>query len=291
MLETGPGWQLPILEASALCVAPGGEGEAPRLLSVDDEAYEVAPAEIEGDDLRPAAARSVQSVVPGASNRSSEFEGVATDGEGRVFVLQEGADRILVFDAALETLERTITLSVPVDQPGLGAEWHDDANSRGEGLLLLDNGHLLVGKQRDEPRLIEFGPAGSEPQGYSPGDALAAGTPFPFGGEGDLGLEVLASWLVDPGSGLKSVNDLACDDEGRLHLISSKSRSIARIDGALVPEEETARFIPWELPGDLFAMEDDKAEGLVFAPPLGWLVALDLEREAPNVFRLTGVPR
>lgn len=290
MLETGPGWQLPLLEASALCLAPGGEGNAPRLLSVDDEAYDVAPAEIAGDDLRPATARSVRSVVPDASDRSSEFEGVATDGEGRVFILQEGADRVLVFDAALETLERTITLAVPADQRSFGAEWHDDANSRGEGLLLLDNGHLLVGKQKDEPRLIEFGPAGSEPQGYSPGDALAAGNPFPLDGDGDVTLAVLASWLIDPGSGLESVNDLACDDEGRLHVISSRSRSIARIDGGLVPEDETAMLTPWELPAELFAMEDDKAEGLVFAPPLGWLVALDLEREAPNIFRLTGVP-
>jgi len=161
------------------------------------------------------------------------------------FVLQEGTDRILVFDASLATLDGTITLSVPIDQPDFGAEWHKDPNSRGEGLLLLRNGHLLV----------------------------------------------LASWIVDPRSGVKSVNDLACDDAGQLHLLSSKSRVIARIDGHLVPEDGTAMVTAWELPDDLFAKHDDKAEGLVFAPPLGWLVALDLEREAPNVFPLSGVPR
>jgi hypothetical protein len=48
---------------------------------------------------------------------------------------------------------------------------------------------------------------------------------------------------------------------------------------------------PWELPGDLFATRDDKAEGLVFAPPPGWLVTLDLDSAAPNVFPLPGVLR
>ena len=157
--------------------------------------------------------------------------------------------------------------------------------------MLLGNGHVLVGKQREEPRLIEFGPPGSPPEGYAAGDALAPGEPFPFDTDGDVAFDVLSSWLVDPRSGVKSVNDLACDRDGRLHFVSSKSRSLARIDGDLAPAGGTATLTPWGLPETLFDTNDDKAEGLVFSTQLGWLVALDLEREAPNVFAIDGVPR
>jgi hypothetical protein len=286
MLQTRAAWEFPVLEASALCTAHHGDA-APRLLTVDDEAYELATAELADGDLRAPAAISVGDAVPDAASRSSEFEGIATDGE-HVFVVQEGADRILVFDATLSRLERTINLSVPLDQPELGAEWHGDPNSRAEGILLLANGHILVGKQREQPRLIEFGPAG-DPCGFAAGDAIAAPDVFSLDGVGDVTFEVLATWLVDPVSGVLSVNDLACDADGRLHIVSSKSRAVARVDD-LPPEGGIATLTPWKLPAEMFQTKDDKAEGLVFTAQLGWLVALDLERAAPNVFALTGVP-
>lgn len=290
MLQTQPGWQFPLLEASALCLRHDDARGTAQLLAVDDEAYEVAVTEIDAG-LRPAAKpESVRGAVPDAAGRSSEFEGVASDGSGRVFVLQEGASRILVFDAALSALEQTITLSVPRDQPDFGAEWHADDNARGEGLLLLRNGHVLIAKQREEPRLIEFGPSGSDAEGYCPGDALGAGQTFPLPDDEEATFEVMHSWVIDPDSGVKSVNDLAPDADGRLHLVSSKSRRLARLDHDLAPEGATASLTAWPLPADLFETDDDKAEGLVFVPELGWFVALDLERPAPNVFAISGVP-
>ena len=101
---------------------------------------------------------------------------------------------------------------------------------------------------------------------------------------------VLGSWLIDHNAGVKSVNDLAPDADGRLYLVSSKSRSLARLDHALAPEGGSASVTAWPLPSELFETDDDKAEGLVFVPELGWFVALDLERPAPNVFALSGVP-
>ncbi len=90
---------------------------------------------------------------------------------------------------------------------------------------------------------------------------------------------------------MKSVNDLAPDADGTLYLISSKSRSLARLDHALDPSGGSPSVTAWPLPSELFETDDDKAEGLVFVPELGWFVALDLERPAPNVFALSGVPR
>ena len=290
LLQTRPGWRFPLLEASALCLRHDDARGTAQLLAVDDEAYEVAVAEI-ADGIRPAPEpESVERAVPDSGAQSSEFEGIACDGSGRVFILQEGAARILVFDAELTALERTITLSVPRDQPDFGEEWYADDNSRGEGLLLLRNGHIMLAKQRKEPRLVEFGPPGDDAAGYSPGDALGPGQTFPMPGDEDAVFGVLGSWLIDDDAGVKSVNDLAPDADGRLYLISSKSRSLARLDHALAPAGGSASVTAWPLPSELFETDDDKAEGLVFVPDLGWFVALDLERPAPNVFALSGVP-
>jgi hypothetical protein len=290
MLQTQSHWQFPLLEASALCLRHGAARGTAQMLAVDDEAYEVAITEI-ADRLTPAAEpKNVQGAVRDAAARSSEFEGIASDGSGQVYVLQEGASRILVFDEALSAVNHTITLSVPRDQPEFGAEWHADDNARGEGLLLLRNGHILIAKQRKQPRLIEFGPSGSHAEGYAPGDALAADQSFSLPDVQETTFDVLDSWLVDPDAGVKSVNDLALDAEGRLHLVSSKSRRLARVDHDLAPAGGSATLTAWDLPDELFKTDDDKAEGLVFVPELGWFVALDLERLAPNVFAISGVP-
>jgi hypothetical protein len=291
MLRSQSGWQIPLREASALCLRHGNALGTAQLLAVDDEAYEVAVTEI-AEGLRPAAEpKNVQGTVPDAAARSSEFEGIASDGSGQVFVLQEGASRILVFDEALSAVNQTIGLSVPRDQPDFGAEWYADDNARGEGLLLLRNGHILIAKQRRQPRLIEFGPAGSDAEGYAPGDALGAEQTFPLPDGEDATFEVLQSWRIDPDSGVQSINDLALDADGRLHLISSKSRRLARLDHNLAPQGGSATLTAWDLPAELFETDDDKAEGLVFVPEVGWFVALDLERPAPNVFAISGVPR
>jgi hypothetical protein len=153
MLQTQPGWQLPLEEASALCLRHDAASQTVQLLAVDDEQYELAFAAIDGGVVPAAEAEDVRAAVSDAAARTggSDFEGVASDASSQVFVLQEGADRVLVFDEGLGVVNRTITLSVPRNQPDFGSEWHEDDNARGEGLLLLRNGHLLVAKQRKEP--------------------------------------------------------------------------------------------------------------------------------------------
>jgi hypothetical protein len=44
--------------------------------------------------------------------------------------------------------------------------------SRGEGAVLLQNGHLLAAKEKKPAALIEFGPLGAEPVGLAKGGAL-----------------------------------------------------------------------------------------------------------------------
>jgi hypothetical protein len=294
MLERQDSWKLPLEEASALGLRRDAETGSMQLLAVDDERYAVTVAAVaHGDIAPPAEAEDVEAAIKsgaGEGGRGSDFEGVASEAGGRVFVLQEGTDRVRVLSPDLRKAPQTIALSVPRDEPDFGEQWHADDNARGEGLLPLRNGHLLVAKQRKEPRLIEFGPPTHEPGGFRPGRALRVDESFPLPAGETVPFAVLASWPLDADTELESINDLAIDLDGRLHAVSSKSRTLARLDGDLDPRGGTAALTAWGLPDDLFAGEDDKAEGLIFAPQVGWLIALDLERDATNLFQITGVP-
>jgi hypothetical protein len=281
-MRTSTGWQLPLEEVSALSLCDGGAS----LVAVGDDHWSFGTAAIGADGLEPAAPTTADGRA--ADEDGSEFEGVAADASGRLFVLREGPALILILDRA-GRVERTLTLSVPADLPVLGEEWNDPerSNARGEGLLLLRDGRILVAKQHHSTWLIEFGPAVRAPSGFRPGSALGTGERFSFEA---AELVALAAWRVDQ-EDFKSINDLAVDDGGRLWLISSKSRRLARLAHDLDPAAGTASLVTHELPAELFLADDDKAEGLVHSPQLGWLVGLDHKRAADNVFGLEDVPQ
>jgi hypothetical protein len=275
------GWQLPLEEISALCLWDGGAS----VVAVGDDRWCFGAAAIGAAGLEPAPPTTVDGRP--AAERQSEFEGVAADGSGRLFVLREGPGLILVLDRD-GTVERTLALRVPADLPDLGAEWNDpeNANARGEGLLLLRDGHVLVAKQRRSTWLIEFGSAGAPASGFTSASALQAEERFALDA---TEVVPLAAWRVDQDD-FKSINDLAVDEGGHLWMISSKSRRLARVAHDLDPAGGAAHLVSHELPSEMFVTDDDKAEGLVHSPQLGWLVGLDLDRPGDNVIRLEDVP-
>lgn len=294
MLESLGEWEFPLREASALAVRPTAAGAgAAEIVAVDDEGYQLARALIAGDLLEiqpdPDNVTEVMKAARLHSPSGSDFEGVACDVSRRVFVLQEGASRIVVFNADLTQVVHTISMVVGADEPGFGPEWRDDSNSRGEGLLLLRNGHVLIAKQKKQPRLIEFGPAGEEAGGFEPGSALPAGEQFSLPAP-DVDFVALASWPVAIGIPLESINDLAVDEWGRLLVVSSLSRRVGRLNGKLDSHGGAATFELWELHPDIFDEDGDRAEGLVWVPEWGWFVALDLQRHAPNLVRIGDIP-
>ncbi len=58
----------------------------------------------------------------------------------------------------------------------------------------------------------------------------------------------------------------------------------------LAPAGGTAEVVTWPLPRELFASRQHKAEGLAWAPGLGWLVALDIGRAETNLFLVEDRP-
>ena len=172
---------LDLPETSALTMRSQPEGP-PRLLAVGDEDFAVVSTEIDDhrgtlvgtrrDDLRP-----VLRNTPIDLRSGSGFEGVASDRDGTIVLLQEEQARLLVFAPDLTRLLHTLVLAVPADDPVLNPAWHREPNSRGEGLLLLQRGHILIAKERNPPCLIEFGPPGDPPTGITADTVLAPNQP------------------------------------------------------------------------------------------------------------------
>jgi hypothetical protein len=190
-------------------------------------------------------------------------------------------------------LERVLRLVVDPAHEEIHRAWAADDNARGEGLLLLREGHLVVAKQKDPVALLEFGPEGAAALGVSQDTLLGPGDNFALPGEDDermfLPYTFLHAWPLH-GEHLKSINDLAVGPDGALHCLSAASRRIGRIEGRLAPgEHRLHQEETWDRACDLLegeGGEDRKAEGLVFLPDGTPLVALDTKLSGDNLLVL-----
>ena len=262
---------LPLREVSALATRRRSGGGS-QLLAVGDEDFAVVQADVEGDDALGETSRYdlfLPLVGTGIDLRGgSGFEGIACHGD-EAFLLQEEESRILVFDAEFSTLLQVIGLSVPADTPGFGRAWNSvkDRNSRAEGLLLLEAGHVLVAKQKDPACLIEFGPAGAVAAGIRRRQILAADEHFERGATMESELVPLAAWSLEDTAGrlLPTLNDISSGDES-VFLISSKGRAIARLDTELLPSERLESVSLWTLGDQVPGGGSSKPEGLAVLP-------------------------
>lgn len=289
-LEIRDSWRVELSELSALAVRPAGTGRAPQLLGVGDSAFRI----VLGDAEPPGSSHlsdDLSGAVGQGSDTSSQWEGLAADAPGRVFVLQEHAgpgdelSHVFVFAPDLE-LVAVLELVVDVDEEWAVA-WRDHDNARGEAITLLRDGHLLVAKQKDPVRLIEFGPKGAAAAGLGAATFLSAdeGLDLPDGSRVDY--HVLASWGIRKSDreSLESISDLAVLD-GEMYAISRKSRVVAKLETDVQAQDETVGIERlWRVPEQI-----QHPEGLVILAGIP-IVADDIssEKDGPdrkNIFRL-----
>jgi hypothetical protein len=109
--------------------------------------------------------------------------------------------------------------------------WSDPKGSRGEGMVLLPGGHLLVAKEKKPATLIEFGPPQSRSRGLVRGGALADGERWLIK-KGNHRFIALAIWFPDKtlAKTCADFSDLEIGPDGCLYLLSDKSATIARLD-------------------------------------------------------------
>jgi hypothetical protein len=221
--------------------------------------------------------------LPGSMlpKRDSQIEAVCADGRGRVLVLQETPPRVEFIDP--ETLKVVASIDLVVEGRGeIARAWSHPKGSRGEGMVLLPGGHLLIAKEKKPTAFIEFGPPRSGSRGFIRGGALAAGERWPIK-KGHHRFVALAVWLPNKtlAKTCADFSDLEIGPDGYLYLLSDKSFTIARLDDLSAGGGTAALRNAWRL-GDL----DGKPEGLAFTAQGRAIVGLDTRKPRRNLLLL-----
>ena len=263
---------VPLREVSGLTL------HGPHLLAVGDHDPVVFSAP---RDTWPRQWRGIDFDGVGLPDGGTQFEAVASTGADTVLVLQEQPARVLHLNLATPALLGQLHLEVPDGHP-LRQSWLGDRSSRGEALLLAENGHLIVVKEKEPAAILEFGPPGDAAVGWRRGGLTSAP------GYGDAALTVLATWWLgaDLSKRLPDISDATIGPDGRLYLISDQGSSIARLPDSLDAAGGTVEADAiWHIAGS-----PENAEGLVILEDGTALVGLDTKSPKRNLLRLEPLP-
>jgi hypothetical protein len=273
------------VELSSVTIRSLANDDEIEILAVSDSSYKIQSVIFERKSLSKKNSFSDVDRLVGLNNKgNSQWEAVAADKQ-RVFMLAEGSSHVSVFDSDMKILEGTIELKISKTDK-IFADWDKDTNSRGEGLVLLDNGHMLLLKEKNPVQLIEFGPQGDAAGGFKPGDGVDSKETFPFNKmvtqfvplkHWDLGTHSQAQ--------LSDGSDLGIGPNGKLYVLSDHSRRIVAIENVLKPTEDKFKVKQsWILPKKV-----EKAEGLAFTIKFEPIVVSDIANKDKNLFILSAL--
>ena len=279
-LELSEWIDLPVVEASGVTVRQTERG--PVVLVVGDRTAEVGACLLgAGGELNEWSTIDLAD-LPGwpLPFGDSQFEAIAADGGSLVALMCEDPPLVLVADTVTRELRAEIELTAPKGSL-LDGQW-DDASSRGEGLVFLRGGRLLVAQEKRPRALIEFGPVGTEPRGVSSDDLLAPDESWDAP-SGHVEFVPLSMWKLKSAAkkALGDVSSIGTDSDGNLWLLSDKSRRVGRLDldVALGPDDDEVRDLDeiWDLPKGA-----KKPEGIAALGDGRVLVALDTHSTSNN---------
>jgi hypothetical protein len=271
---------VPLREVSGICLRRSENGQM-FLIAVGDRAAKIAWfCQPSSDGARIDWHTSDISKLSGSMlpKDDPQIEAVCADGVGRVMLLQETPSRVEIIDP--EELKVVASIDLAVEGRGeIARSWSDPEGSRGEGMVLLRGGHLLVAKEKKPAAFIEFGPPNSPSQGLVRGGAMPEGEPWPIS-EGHHQFVALAIWHPDKtlAKNCLDFSDLEIGPDGRLYLLSDKSSSIAWLEDLPAGGGTAALLDVWRL-DDL----DGKPEGLSFTAEGRAIVGLDTRKARRNL--------
>lgn len=274
---------VPLREVSGICLRRGRNGRM-FLLAVGDRVAKIAWSSLPRDDegaidwRKDGIAKLPGSMLP---KHDPQVEAVCADGPGRVLLLQETPPRAEFIDPREQRVIASIDLEVGGDGK-IARAWSDPKGSRGEGVVLLPGGHMLVAKEKKPSCLIEFGPPHSRSRGLVRGGALPDGGRWSVK-NGNQRFVALATWLPDKklAKACADFSDLEIGPDGYLYLLSDKSSTIVRLDNLQAGGGTSAILDVWRL-GDL----DGKPEGLAFTARGRAIVGLDTRKARRNLVLL-----
>jgi hypothetical protein len=271
---------LPVVEASGL--ASRARGANTRVAVVGDRSWRLAVGSAGADggigDWTVIDLRDVEGWPQFEGD--SQLEAIAIDDGDLVALMREDPPVVLVADTAARSIRARIALTAPARSP-LAGKW-DDPSSRGEGLLLLRGGRMLVVKEKRPPALVEFAPSGGTARGVSRDDFLGPGESWDSP-VGHAEFEAVAMWRLrgDAKKTLADVSDLALARDRSLWLLSDKSRAVGRLslETPLPPSGGEIRDLAeaWRLP-----KKTRKPEGVAALDEERVLVAMDTDSTKRN---------
>lgn len=258
-METVSRWTIPLPEVSGLSSRRVDGGTL--LVALGDDRVAFASTVVVDGVLGDIAVVTADDVGarPGYEERATQLEAVALDGAGRAWLLTEGTSMVGGVDLSARRIVSRLTIDTSTI-PDLHASWSKKNASRGEGMLLLREGHLLVAKEKKPAGLVELGPRGDVARGVSAATLLGPDEGWDPPPDDD-GLVALAWWPWDgPGTGdLEDLSDLAPDHDGGVWVLSDQSRCLARLVLPLEPSGAVAVTGTATLPKSIA-----KPEGLAF---------------------------
>jgi uncharacterized protein YjiK len=299
-------YNVPVLEFSGLArVSPlAEETEKLKFYGIGDADYNVARIRINAAGDAGIEIENVAHTIGKHAKDESQWEAIAADGEDTVCMLSETRGEISCLDRDLQQDRGSFSLDVS-SIGTLASAWKARPNSRGEGIILMKKGHVLVLKEKQPSLLIEFGPEGDAPMGYGAETFLQEGEAFAgvrTGGEEPVHragqpaavahrrLVALKVWAFSERLG-KLANDaseLTLGPDGRIYMLSQESSVLIRLEKDLKPDEDKAgtdHDAYWNLPNGI-----DKAEGLVIDDQMHPWIGVDIKQTGkPNLFRLSPI--
>lgn len=158
----------------------------------------------------------------------SQMEAIAADGGSLLGFMSEEPPVVLIADADDPRFVARIKLVAPPGSP-LDGDW-DDPSSRGEGLVLLRGGRLLVAKEKRPSELVEFSPLGMPARGVSRDDFLEPHEPWDCP-VGEVDFVATSLWRLEGDASrlIEDISALAVARDRSLWLLSDKSESVARL--------------------------------------------------------------
>jgi hypothetical protein len=290
---------LPAKEVSGLCVFHDPATGLKKILAINDTDKKLLVIDFDGITRGSLKFESLDlsfwkgSPKPnGSAESGSQWEAIYADNLGRIYISNEEAATIEVFDFKHQQMLGQIELAFNPDDEQfseLKKDWDQDAGSRIEGFSVLPNGHILAVKEKNPPALIEFAPQGRSAQGVSASSLKASSQeeqPSKFvawPGVPEKKLTYYARKVWRPSSEFPQdldLSEIAITPDGQMALLSDRMRAVYFIGDTLTLAETTfKRRKTVSLP-----LEMEKPEGLTFIGLDSALIAIDLKEIKANLF-------
>lgn len=246
-------FDLPIREASGLCCATFDGVE--HLVAIGDADTSVAWTPLVSERPSEWQVTSVAD-IEGLPDDLGQFEAVADAGDGRLVIMGEEPALVVLIDPRAQRCDGWWRLVVR-EQPDFAQLWDADENSRGEAMILLPDGHILVIKEKRPVMAVEYGPSGRRSL-----DRSRPASPW----EPPAGHELPVAHWADVVDAPGDLSDCVAVG-GRIVAVSDQDRCLVVLDHS---DETLVAGPPISL-----GKKIEKPEGLAVTASGTWFVAMD----------------